>query len=472
MINWRQPILKLYDSRITHNPIPGFVAFLNNYQDLPAEHRQQIQAEQVAKLLRHVAKNVPFYRDTVLKHGVVRGDQVDLARFTQLPELTRDDMHSEFERLRSDDFETRSWYRNASGGSSGIPVKILQDQYYQDMGRASQEVQYNWAGRKTGEPVVTLWGSERDVLLGTVGWRNKLTNFIRNRVVLNSWDMNQERLRRYVDTIQRVRPVMIEAYAESVYELARLINDAGIQINGVRGVITSAGTLYPFIREEVERAFHCPVLNRYGSREVGAFALERASGAGLEVMSYSHLVEVVDERSKPCGPGEEGDVLVTCLTNYTMPIIRYRIGDRAVVGATAFTPIPSVERLQTVTGRIMDTFVREDGTTVPGNFFMHFLGTIHNRGWLKKAQVIQQDYNKILIKLITESHPPLETLEEIRRSFKKAMGACCDIDFEFVDTIPPLASGKYRYVVSLVQHPRLAKAYPLSSAPECHRIAS
>jgi phenylacetate-CoA ligase len=472
MRNWRRPILGFYDTHVTRNPVPNHVAFLADFYTLPIAQRRSTQMQQLKHLLLHAARNVPYYGDLLRDAGVVYCEQVDLTRFSQIPELTRDHLHSDFEGLKSRDYDTRAWYKNGSGGSSGIPVVVLQDRCYDDIGRATQEMLQRWAGWESGEPFVTLWGSERDVLRGTSGWRNKLSNFIRNRTFLNSWCMSKVDLERYAKILQRARPVMIEAYAESIYELARYINDSGIKVTSVRGVVTSAGTLYPFIREEVERAFGCPVLNRYGSREVGSFAGERVSGGGMEVFSYTHFVEVVNERGQACKPGEEGEVLVTCMTNYTMPIIRYRIGDRAVVGASTESPTPSVENLHTVTGRIMDTFVREDGSTVPGNFFMHFLGKVHNDGWLKKTQVIQTDYNSILIKLIIEAPPPPIALEEIRTSFRRVMGDACQVEFEIVDSIPPLPSGKYRYAVSLVQHPRLRHSYPLSSFMNADKIAS
>jgi phenylacetate-CoA ligase len=260
-------------------------------------------------------------------------------------------------------------------------------------------------------------------------------------------------MQNYAKVIQHVRPVIIEAYAESIYELARYINAERIKLPRVRSVVTSAGTLYPFIREEVMRAFNCPVLNRYGSREVGNLAGEREAGAGMEVFTYTHFVEVVDQAGEACGPGDEGDVLVTCLTNYAMPIIRYRIGDRAVVGSMVTTPTPSVERLTTVTGRITDAFVREDGSTIPGNFFIHFVGVVHNSGWLKQTQIIQQDYNIVVVKIVTSATPPDGALEEIRSSLQRIMGSACQVAFEFVDAIPKLPSGKYRYTVSLVSRP-------------------
>jgi phenylacetate-CoA ligase len=452
MINWRQPILNFYDKRIRYNGA-CYLPLLNEFYAWPVERRRQVQNERLSQLLRHAARNVPYYRDVLAKSGVVRGDHVDLTRFRHVPELTRDGLRAGFEYLKSDDLASRAWYKNSSGGSSGETVTLLQDHHYDVFAMATTEMHYAWAGRAAGEPFVKLWGSDRDVLLGTLGSRAKLSNFIRNLTFLNSFDMSKANMQRYIESIQRVRPVIIEAYAESIYALAQYINSSNIKLSGVRNVVTSAGTLYPFIREEIERAFGCPALNRYGSREVANVAGERVAGAGLEVFTYTHLVEVVDEQGQPCGLGEEGDLLVTCLTNYAMPIIRYRIGDRAVVGAAVSTPTPSVEHLETVTGRTMDVFVREDGSTVCGIFFIHFLCVVHNSSWLKKSQIIQRDYNAILIKMVTESPPPSGSLEEIRDSLLRVLGPACEVEFEFVDAIPPLPSGKYRYTVSLVPRP-------------------
>jgi len=452
MLNWRQPILTFYDRRIRRNAA-YYVPFLNEFYAWPIERRRQMQAERLSQLLLHAARNVPYYHDALAESGVARRDHVDLTRFRQMPELTRDGLCTGFERLKSGDLASRAWYKYGTGGSSGEPVVLLQDRDYNTIGMATTEMHYAWAGRAAGEPFVRLWGADRDVLQWTLGWRNKLSNFIRNQTFLNSFDLNMANMQRYVETIQRVRPVMIEAYAESIDALSRYINSSNTKLTGVRNVITSAGTLYPFIREEIERAFGCPALNRYGSREVGDIAGERVAGAGLEVFAYTHLVEVVDEQGQPCGPGEEGDLLVTCLTNYAMPIIRYRIGDRAVVGAAVSIPTPSVEQLETVTGRTMDAFVREDGSTVAGKIVIHLVAVVHNSGWLQKTQIIQQDYNAILIKMVTASPPPRGSLDEIRSSLQRLIGPACRVDFEFVEAIPPLPSGKYRHAISLVPRP-------------------
>lgn len=449
MHNWRRPVLNFYDAHITHNPIPRYLAFLNELDRASSERRHEEQADRLRQLLLHASRNVPYYRDVLAKTAVVEGGRVDLTRFREIPKLTRHRLRTEFERLKSDDLGSRPWYKNGSGGSSGEPVTLLQDRYYEEVGLATKEMHYAWAGRKTGEPLVKLWGSDRDVLIGTVGWRNKLSNFVRNQRFQNSFNMGTAHMQRYLNEIRHVRPVVIEAYAESIYELARYINRYSLELPAVRSVITSSGTLYPFIRKEIEQAFGCPTFNRYGSREVGDIAGEREPDAGLEVFPFTHFVEVVDDSGRPCAVDEEGEVLVTCLSNYAMPMIRYAIGDRAVVAATVATPTPSVERLKTVSGRTMDAFVRADGSTVPGYFFVHFLGVVHYAGWLKKTQIIQRDYDSVLIKMVADPPPP-GALEEIRGSLRRVIGPTCRVDFEFLDAIPPLPSGKYSYTVSQV----------------------
>jgi phenylacetate-coenzyme A ligase PaaK-like adenylate-forming protein len=81
-----------------------------------------------------------------------------------------------------------------------------------------------------------------------------------------------------------------------------------------KGVMTSAGTLYAFMREKIEEVFRCRYSN-YGS--VSAIACEHPRKRGLWVAPWGCHVEIVDDR-QPSSSREEGDILITSLANFAM----------------------------------------------------------------------------------------------------------------------------------------------------------
>jgi phenylacetate-CoA ligase len=214
--------------------------------------------------------------------------------------------------------------------------------------------------------------------------------------------------------------------------------------------MTSAGTLFPFMRETISKAFHCQVFNRYGSREVGNIATECDAHLGLHVNMETHFVEIIDEKGEPCHPGKEGEIVVTLLTNYAMPLIRYRIGDMGIWADRECTCGRGLPLLETVTGRTMDYFVTKEGKIVPSEFFIHLLGVVLNSGWVKKTQIIQEDYDYVKVNFVTYMKPSDEVLKDIEAKIRFVMGESCKVEFEFVDDIPPSSSGKYRYTINKV----------------------
>jgi phenylacetate-CoA ligase len=256
-------------------------------------------------------------------------------------------------------------------------------------------------------------------------------------------------MRRYISFINSKHPKLIGAYANALYELARYAEREGLQVLPQTAIITSAGTLYPFMRETIERIFQCRVFNRYGSREVGDIACERPDCEGLWVAPWGNYVEIIDSKGDRVPDGTEGEILVTSLTNYAMPFVRYKIGD---LGMWADQKCQSGRKgplLKSISGRLADCFVKKDGSFVVPEFFIHMVGVEFNKGWIRKYQVIQKRDLSIVFRIVSSgSDHPQEALNEIATNTRLIMDDDCEITFEFVDDIPASASGKYRYTLS------------------------
>ena len=215
--------------------------------------------------------------------------------------------------------------------------------------------------------------------------------------------------------------------------------------------MTSAGTLSDPMREVIERVFRAPVFNRYGSREVGIIAAECEHHCGLHVIPGVQHVEVLRPDGTQAGPGEIGEVVITPLRNFAMPLIRYRIGDTALWANKSCSCGRGWPLLETVTGRVTDSFVTRDGSLVHGGYFRLLF---FSEDWVGKYQIIQESVDRISISVVLDTASDAMTQYErrcrnIEEDIHVVMGKCT-VDWDIVPDIAPLDSGKYRYVMSKV----------------------
>jgi len=447
-MNCRKPINFFY-LRIRGIEFPRI--YNNIIKTIKSTDFEDVKKQSLRKILIHCKKEVPYYQN-VLNHyeyiTIQNEDPKDILK--TFPVLTKDIIRRDFESLQSNDQKNRKWYFNTSGGSTGEPVKLIQDQEYHDWGTAIEYLYYSLIGHEIGKEMVVLWGSERDILDLHQGIKTKIKNYVWNVKWFNAFRMTPDKMKQYLSLLASRPPNIILAYAQSIYELALFAERNEIQITPQRAIMTSAGTLYPFMREKIEEIFRCKVYNRYGSREVGPIASEHPGSGGLWVAPWGCYVEIVDEYGKPVPPGTEGDILVTSLINFAMPLIRYKIGDRGVLSSDSTTPSGlQGQILLKVSGRNVDMFKCRDGTLIDGEYFTHLL---YFRDWVRKFQFIQKDFDLVVVNLVKgDGAMPEGDLEDISEKIQVLLGDRCRVEYNFLEDIPPSSSGKYRYTISEVE---------------------
>jgi phenylacetate-CoA ligase len=422
------------------------------YERFLREYRSGIPPDTTKKLLirmlSHCRQSVPYYAEVMRDLGDSFYDDPE-EYLRNFPVLTKDTIRSHWEGLKSADLGHRRWYLNSTGGSTGEPVQFIQDWEYSARSGAISLLFSKLVGREIGECQVYLWGSERDIIDGSEGWKARLINRLTNTTFLNAYRMTPERMREFIAMLNARRPKLIVAYAEAIYELARFSEREGLELVPQSAVITSAVTLYPFMRDTIERVFQCTVFNRYGSREVGDVACEHPQGEDLWVAPWGNYVEIVDGEGNRVPDGTEGEILVTSLTNFAMPFVRYRIEDCGIL-----SPLGSHDGgwcgqvFEAVLGKTLNMFKTRNGTFVEPGYFESMM---YFRDWVRRFQVVQKDYDSIVFRIVRSGSEcePAE-LEEISAGAKLVMGNNCEVSFQFVDEISASGSGKYRTAISEV----------------------
>src|SRR4029078_6106196 len=111
------------------------------------------------------------------------------------------DIRTNAKALTTNDLDRRQWHYETSGGSTGEPLRLIQDIDFSAVTMATMILNFEWLGRQIGESALWIWGSERDVLEGSVGLRRAVLNFLANDEWLNAFQMSPERMR---ETLRRL----------------------------------------------------------------------------------------------------------------------------------------------------------------------------------------------------------------------------------------------------------------------------
>ena len=410
--------------------------------------RKKLISNQIVKLrkiLNHCSLNVPYYIDAY-KNDFELTTIKDLEKF---PILEKSHIQDHFDKLTSTDVDLRNAYKNSTGGSTGEPLVILHDKHYHENSQANFLLIKDWRNTDPFDSTALIWGCEEDIYKGNKKSINlKIKDFLRNRISLNSFKMSEDDIKKFIILLNKKKPKLIIAYAQSIYEIAAYAKQMGLKVEPQKSIHTGAGTLHPIMKTTIGEVFQCDVYNHYGSREVGSIASECIHNNGLHILMDNNVVEIVDENGKHCVDGIEGDILVTTLNNYSMPLIRYRIGDRGIMSNDSECCCGcNYSKILKITGRTNGVFVNKKGDKIAGEFFTHIF-LFHD--WIKSFQIIQNKIDLIEIKIVERITPEQKSLKlkELENKVIKAMGGDCKIIFRTVPNIEKTTTGKLINTIS------------------------
>ena len=272
-----------------------------------------------------------------------------------------------------------------------------------------------------------------------------------NSRFLSAFDMGEEALSRYARILREYRPEKLFGYASALSLFAGYLQREGLapEPGSVRAVFTTAEPLYDFQRSLIESVFGCPVSVEYGCRDAALMATQCPSG-GLHMPVEGVTVEILAAPGESAG--ERGEIVVSNAHSFAMPIIRYRTGDIGTLETKPCACGRALPCLGSVEGRRTDFLLTPDGRV------MHALAAIYplrETPGVRQFQVIQERIDLLRVVIVRNELFTGTVSASLVGSLERLFGGGVAIELELVDAIPPLPSGKHRYVISKVADPRL-----------------
>jgi phenylacetate-CoA ligase len=258
--------------------------------------------------------------------------------------------------------------------------------------------------------------------------------------------MTPESMNSLFELIEKFKPKLIDGYAESFNFIA---SAADIELrHSPLALMSSAQQLTTSTREKIENRFGAKVFDKYGSREFSGIAYQCVEGSNHHVQDESYIVELLVD-GRPAQPGEVGEIVVTDLNNYSVPLIRYRIGDLAM--AVSQDPCPcgrSQMMIGEITGRTQALIACSNEVWLPGTFFAHFFKDYEFA--IKQYQVYQEEVGVFDVRIIPTSRYNETVEKQILASLQVYTSTQTLITIILVSEIPMEKTGKRTPVISRV----------------------
>jgi phenylacetate-CoA ligase len=378
-------------------------------------HQQQ---QAIRQLLAYAVAHVPAYKGRP-PDNIAEWPVLDKATVAAAPQT-----------FLSDEFGGRDLMQLRTSGTTGTPLTVYFSKEYHQIEMAFRWRHRAWAGLRflcssayvSGHPVVPPMQTRPPF------WR---WDRFEKRLLCSSYHLTEQNLPAYIEAFRTYAPDFVHGYPSSLYLLS--------QVGGYRpkAVFTASETLLDFQHEAIERAFGCRVFNWYGNTEMTCNIVQCAAGH-LHCRTDYGFLELL----------EDGTMIVTGLNNRAMPLIRYRVGDRAVAKpglCECGCAFPLIERIE---GRIEDYVRTPDGRLV-GRLDHLFKDA---RG-VREAQIVQTRLDEIVIRVVKQGDFDEQV---VVREARQRLGQSVNIRFEYVAGIERTAAGKFRFIVSQLP-PELGK---------------
>lgn len=401
--------------------------------------RDQIKAYQVKKLrklIEHVYNNVPYYRNIMLGKRITPDDIRSIEDIKHFPVLTKDIITANFQDIVFKGRNKRTTKQSRTSGTTGEPLTLLRDRNSRIWMHAALLRGWSWAQYNIGDTIFNLTTHGKMSTWGTIASRLMNSHYF-------SAMANKSQVIEYARKIKSLNPFCITGYASSLYLNANLYYQFNVMDNNIPVIFTCAEMLHGYQRDFIEKVFKGKVYDFYGSNEIGSIAYE--CEYNTKHISDEHvIVETLNSRGENL-INTPGDIILTDLDNYAMPLIRYKIGDVGTLENDVCKCGRGLSVLKSIDGRSQEYLKTMDGHYIPGIYFPPLFRKFKG---VEQFQIIQPDINCIILKIVKNQYYSRNDLDKMMNMIKEKIGNDVKIKVEQCDHIPLTSAGKTRLVIS------------------------
>ena len=347
---------------------PEAIKLVSAAESMTRDERLKLQQERLKELVEYVRLHSPFLRE-------LYKELPDNFKLADLPVTHKAQLNDNYDSWITDhelnkkivlDYVDRDiddtslllgkYTALKTSGSTGTPLPMVRDDYHNKIHnsmmflRLMKEIDYNLFNpelHKTATVIHTSPGA------------SSYCGFLRERAAHPDHTQNMlavsvlESVESMVEKLNAHQPEVLTGYASSLLLLANEKIKGNLDIP-VKVIGNSAELLTDEAYHKIKEAFGCSLFNNYCMTEGGEVAMANGSPDMLLNEDWV-IVEPVDSEMKPMKDISEFShgLLITDLSNYIQPVIRYYVNDRVrILPPKTKNGFPILK----IDGRVLETF--------------------------------------------------------------------------------------------------------------------
>lgn len=399
---------------------------------LAIQHRRQ--REQLLFALDHVPHYRERYRACQARITASRNWDETNDVLSALPVTEKLEVSSAPDRFTADNLHDLSTHLDKTSGSSGSPLIFPCDQLAWAYRHAITFRCAESFGVAIGEPYALFFG---------LHWNKKtraevaLRDRVFNRTRISAYDIGRVRLDEHLRQLRNARPTHFWGYPSAIYEFCSLVKERGYDLRslGLKAIFVTAEPCRVHQRLLIEEVTGSRCVDTYGSAEGGLCAFECPAGS-LHLAVEATWTTLRD-------PGHDsGELVVTDLFLRAFPMIRYAIGDDAVLKRGTCACGRAHPMLASIEGRSGEPIELPNGRRINANLPSYIFKPLARLGVIHRYRFVQRGSQLELLLVVSTKFSP-EHRAIVQRETRAAFGEV-DLAVRIVDALPHLANAKHR----------------------------
>lgn len=429
-------VLPIGDKLLGTNYIKHLRAW-RKIQKMSAAELDAMQQQRLQHILQYTSEKVKYYAEKDLN---INGNPYD--EIKKFPVLYKKEI-----KTRPEDFvvgSTQHLIVEKSSGSSGVQGQIYLSKDEASLSQAIQTLWWEWAGYQFGNRLMQTGMSPNRGLVKSI------KDFLLRTEYVVSYNITEEAAANKLKQLSNKEFDQLGGYASSLYVYASIAERNHIDKLKFKSAISWGDKMFPHFKKLIEKQFGAKVYDTYGCTEGFMIAGECSHGS-MHIMSPHVYIEILDDQGNRLPAGEIGNVVVTRLDAFAMPLVRYYLGDLAILAprekkCTCGMNFPILEK---IIGR--DTDIVKTRT----NKFMivhFFTGILEHIPEIKQFRVIQENLDSMKFEYIKDEGFTEQVLTDLSKKIHDHLQENFPIEYIEVDHIPNTPSGKPQLILSKLKH--------------------